>query len=260
MASWIEARQAKRRYVFSAANVAELGLTVSALYASLRRLEAVGRIVPIGGRHSLWAIVPPEHRLMGAPPYTWILDDVMRALGHPYYVGLGSAAAQYGATHYALQVLHVVTPSRLRPFSLGRLRVRFLVKPDMETTPVIEQVDVTRTRYSTPDATVLDLVRFMAHAGGVSRVATSLQEMASHCTPEGLRLALDAADTVPDAQRLGYLWSVLGQTPLAAATLEWLEGRPVRTVALEAMQAAAEHATVDATWKLRVDTPVDLSL
>jgi len=260
LAAWVEAHQAKRRYVFTVDNAAELGLSTSALYASLRRLKATGRVAPVGGRRGLWAIIPVEYQVMGAPPYTWIIDDVMRQLNQPYYVGLGSAAAQYGATHYALQVLHVVTPSRLRPFSLGRLRVRFISKPDSRTTPVLEKVDVTTVRYSTPEATALDLVRFMAHAGGVSRVATSLQEIASHCTREGMRVALTAADAVADAQRIGYLWCLLGHEHLAAVTREWLNGRLLRPIALESHQPAAEGALMDAAWKVRVDHPVDLSL
>jgi len=260
LAAWVAARQARRRYVFTVDNVAALGLTTSALYASLRRLEAAGRIAPIGGRRSLWAIIPVEYRVMGAPPYTWVLNDVMRELGQPYYVGLGSAAAQYGATHYALQVLHVVTTRRLRPFSLGRLRVQFIVKAEGGTTPVLEQVDVTTIRYSTPEATALDLVRFMAHAGGVSRVATSLQEIAGRCSPEGMRDALSAADAVADAQRMGYLWTTVGHEHLAAVTREWLHGRVLRTTALESHQPAAAGARVDTAWKVRVDHPVDLSL
>lgn len=260
LAHWLDERHARRRYVATTADLRALGLSTSALYASLGRLEAAGRLIAVGGRRGLWAIVPAEYRTMGAPPVTWLLDDIMRVLGQPYYVGLGSAAAHYGATHYALQALHVMTPHRLRAFSLGRVRVRFLAKPGAAQTPVRDQVDVTRTRYSTPEATALDLVRFMSHAGGVSRVATMLQEMAGRFSPDDMRVALAAASVVSDAQRLGYLWNLIGQDALASVVREWLDGRLLRTVALESRQPPTAEAVIDATWKVRVDHPVDLSL
>jgi hypothetical protein len=41
-----------------------------------------------------WSTAPQEH-----PP----IQDVMTFLSQPYYVGLLSAAALYGATHHAVQ-------------------------------------------------------------------------------------------------------------------------------------------------------------
>lgn len=37
----------------------------------------------------------------------------MLYLGHPYYVGLLSAAAHHGIDHHASQVFQIVTPTQL---------------------------------------------------------------------------------------------------------------------------------------------------
>jgi hypothetical protein len=42
---------------------------------------------------------PLEYREAGGPPASWFIDDLMRFLGQPYYVGLLSAAAIHGAAH-----------------------------------------------------------------------------------------------------------------------------------------------------------------
>ncbi len=260
VAAWIESQQARLRYVFTVDELSPLPISAAARDASLARLRAAGRITRVGARRGTWVIVPPEHRTMGVPPISWLLDDVMRAFGQPYYLGLNSAAALYGATHYAVQVAHIVTTSPLRPVGVGRLRLRFVVKPDLMTTPVREVVDVTRMRVSTPEATAVDLVRFMAQAGGVSRVATTLSQMLPAMRPAGVRDALDAAHSVALAQRLGYLWTILGQPTLAAVTRDWVDARIRHVVALEHRQAATEASVIDPTWQVRVDHPIDLTL
>ena len=40
-----------------------------------------------------------ENRVAGAPPASWYIDDFMKAIGAPYYVGVLTAAALHGAAH-----------------------------------------------------------------------------------------------------------------------------------------------------------------
>jgi len=44
-----------------------------------------------------------EYRVAGAPPASWYIDDFMKAVGTPYYVGVLTAAALHGAAHQAPQ-------------------------------------------------------------------------------------------------------------------------------------------------------------
>lgn len=260
VARWVDERQAQLRYVFSTTELISLGLSTRALYAALERLQTAKRIIPVGRGHGLWAIVPLEHQTAGAPPVDWILSDLMTALDVPYYVGLRSAAAWYGATHHALQVLQVVTSKRLRPITLGRQRIRFVLKADTAATPVQPLLGgVTELLYSTPEATAIDLVKYRANAGGLNTVAGTLAQIVDKCTPNGMTGALDAAKNTPTAQRLGYLWSRLGADDLAASVASWLNDHPSRVVHLDET-SAREGLEIDPTWKLIIDSPVDFSL
>jgi len=186
----------------------------------------------------------------------------MRALGQPYYIGLRSAAESFGATHYALQALHVIVAGRPRPFLLGRQRIRFLQKIDCEGTPTTDVTGpVTTLRYSTPEATALDLVRFSAEAGGMNMVAAALQQMKHRCDADGMHQALVAADDTCNAQRLGYLWSLLGQPALADVVDAWLAGRPKRVTRFDLGDPEAPEASpTDARWKLRLGRPLDVAI
>ena len=57
-------------------------------------------------------------------------------------------------------------------------------------------------------------------------VASTLAQMAPRCTTKGLTVALDAAGDMRTAQRLGYLWEVLGHPKLAQAVDHWLQTQP----------------------------------
>jgi len=258
---WVDARQARRRYVFSLDDLAPLGLPASRLYKTLRRLEQRHRIAAVGKQRGLWVVVPAEYRDAGGPPVTWVLDDIMQALGQPYYVGLRSAAESYGATHHALQALQVIIPGRLRQFRLGRQLVRFVRKVDFEGTPTTDVTGpVTSLRYSTPEATALDMVRFATEAGGMHMVVVALQQLSGRCRVDGMRRAFAAADDTPNAQRLGYLWSLIGAPALARAAEEWLRDRPTRAIRLDRGDPERLPTPIaDPRWKVRVGYPLDLT-
>jgi predicted transcriptional regulator of viral defense system len=267
LARFVEERQSRARYVFARSDLEGLGLSTSAEYASLQRLARAGRISKVGNRHGLWLIVPLEYREVGAPPATWVLDDVMSALGVPYYVGLRSAAEWLGATHHALQTMQVVVGRQLRPFSIGRERLHFVEKRAAATTPItLQPSQVSPLRVSTPGATALDLVRFMDASGGLTTVVGVLEQIADHCTVQDLRLALDAAGDNPSAQRLGYLFARLERRRLAATVAAWLGPRRTRFVPLELGQSRANPihvggtTVVDAMWRVTVASELDSSL
>ncbi len=89
-------------------------------------------------RRGFYIIVPMEYREAEAPPPSWFIDDFMKFLGQPYYVGLLSAAALHGAAHQQPQEFHVVTNKQLRRVDAGRARIRFFRKLHIERTPTME--------------------------------------------------------------------------------------------------------------------------
>lgn len=259
----VDARQALGRYTLTHKDFASLELSPSAVSASVQRLVLAGRLAKVGYRRGVWLIVPIEYRTMGAPPATWVLDDIMHAIGVPYYLALRSAAEQYGATHYAMQRLQVAVARRLKPMQIGGQRVRFVLNHRLTTVPTnMLAGQVASFRCSTPDATALDLMRFMTISGGLTSVAGALQQMRPRLTVEGLRQALAAMVDVRNTQRLGYLFTQIGYDRGAAVCRAWLAQRSYRIVPLEhgVHAATTAHAAVDPVWKVAINAVPDLSL
>lgn len=67
----------------------KLSMQRPAARAVLRRMAAVGLLYKL--RDGFWVGVPDEYREAGTPPAAWFVDDLMKSMGRPYYVGLTSA-------------------------------------------------------------------------------------------------------------------------------------------------------------------------
>ena len=230
LSGWIDQLQSNGRYTFTREEaLAVTGASEIAVAASLRRLRKAGRIV--SPRRGFHVIVPLEYRATGAPPAVWFIEDLMRHLARPYYVGLLSAAAQYGAAHHAPQVFQVVTDVPTRPFTVGRVRVAF-VQGRAGLSPTQPMNTPTGTMLvSTPEATALDLVRHASACGGLQNVAGVLRELAERI--DGARL-VDAARGVERtvAQRLGWLLDDVGASGRAEPLARLLATGPIFPTAL----------------------------
>ena len=111
-----------------------LSASPSAIGRTLNRLAAKGRVKRI--RRDFHVILPVEFSAQGMIPYDWYLDDLMRSLGTPYYIGLLSAAALHGAAHQQVQQIQIVTPRQERPIERPGLSIRFFRKQDFDSTPL----------------------------------------------------------------------------------------------------------------------------
>jgi predicted transcriptional regulator of viral defense system len=86
----------------------------------------------------------------------------MRSLGTPYYIGLQSAAALYGAAHQQVQQLQIVTPRQERHIDRPGLSIRFFRKQNFDATPLRSHKGHSgMLPVSTPEATAIDLVRYL---------------------------------------------------------------------------------------------------
>ncbi|MHB1615419.1 MAG: type IV toxin-antitoxin system AbiEi family antitoxin [Actinomycetes bacterium] len=100
-------------------------------------------------------------------PASHFIDPFMRYLGHPYYVGLLSAAEIHGAAHQRPQVFQVITPARLRDRTFGRVRIEFISAVQASARPTATVNTPTGTmRVATPEVTLLDLVAAPQRGGG----------------------------------------------------------------------------------------------
>jgi predicted transcriptional regulator of viral defense system len=255
--AYVEGLLARGRHTFTREE-AETALKTSAIaiYHSLRRLQKRGWLAM--PRRGFYLIVDPAHRQMGAlPPTAWI-DDLMRFHKVPYYVGLLSAASMHGAAHQQPQEFQVVAGSVLRPLTVGRVRIRFFFRRQMDLA-VTEKMK-TSSGYipvSTPEMTAYDLVRYRKGAGSIDHVATVLAELAERLDPKRLLAIAKKGDEMPVVQRLGYLLEHTGHAELAGDLGKLVAKRKSKFVQLEP-RSSEDVSDRDARWRVLVNTTIEV--
>jgi predicted transcriptional regulator of viral defense system len=255
MSLWIEELQSRGRYTFTRTQAeTDTERSFVAAQTALRRLKEQGRIV--SPRRGFCVVVPPEYRAAGSPPASWFIDDLMRYLQQPYYVGLLSAAAIHGAAHQQPMIFQVVTSRPTREMRAGKVAVRFSMSSRVGELPVIEQQTETGTmRVATPETTAFDLVRYPAEAGHLSNAATVLSELAERLEARAL-VTIAPLVRLPDVQRLGYLLEAVGHGKIAAPLADWLAGRQPRAVPLH--PGGPSDVDFDRRWHVLPNVGLDV--
>ncbi len=234
--------------------VQETGLSVIAAKNQLLRLrDQVTRVTRV---HQFFLIVTPEYRAIGAPPPAWWLDDYFEWLGHPYYLGLQSAAETYGSSPQALQVTQVVTDTPRREIQVNRIRVRFFVKRGVNKTPTqpLEKA-FAPLRVSTPAATAFDLIRYATRLGGIERAIETLDPLIALIRVPDLKAVLSAEGERATAQRLGYVLELAGKAELAETVHEWLP-TGLDVVPLSSSQPGSAAGDIIHRWRIRQNARV----
>ncbi len=252
----VDSCQASGRYVLTRDRaLAALGISDEALKKAVQRLVTKRRLaVP---RRGFFIIVPMEYREAGAPPPAWFIDELMKFCGQPYYVGLLSAAALHGAAHHQPQEFQVVTNRQLRPAVAGRARLRFFRKRHIDRAPTMEMKTETGVmRVSTPEATALDLLRYIEGAGHLGNVATVVAELAEKMEGQRLVEVAKVEGERSNVQRLGHILDRVGAGELGAALAAWVAEQRPRFVALRS-DRSARRATKDARWHVLVNERVE---
>jgi len=259
LGSYIEALQSEGRYTFTKAEAREAtSSTEVGLKLAAARLASSGRV--IAPRRGFFVVVPPEYRAAGSPPGSWFIDDLMKHLHRPYYVGLLSAAALHGAGHQQPQELQVVTDRPLRTIEAGRVRIRFIVKRRVQAACIDEMNTETGTmRVSTPETTALDLVLYVRQAGGLQNVATVLSELAERIGPSQLAKAAEREKRLSHIQRLGYLLEVVGTADRAVPLADLVESRAPRSVPLRPVRSTG-RLPVNQRWRVAVNDEIEADL
>ena len=255
----VDQYQSSGRYSFHREEaVSVLGVSQVALQAAARRLAAKGRIV--APRRGFYVIVPIEYRQAGAPPPSWFIDDLMKFHRHPYYVGLLSAAALHGAAHQQPQEFQVVTDTTLRPTTVGRTRIRFFLKWRLAETPTTDvKTETGAMKVSTPEATALDLVRYMGSAGHLGNVATVLSELSERINPDRLAEAARGEVELSVVQRLGFLFDHFASARVAGPLAEWLATRRPRPVPLRP-ERKPKVTEKDPRWQILVNERIEVDV
>ncbi len=257
LAGFVDALQASGRYTFHRSEaLTSLGMSAIALKKAARRLAAKGRLA--APRRGFFVIVPLEYRSAGAPPPSWFIDDLMRFQARPYYVGMLSAAALYGAAHQQPQEFQVVTDTALRVATAGRSRIRFFAKKTVRSTPVAPLKTETGTMLvSTPEGTALDLVRYARGAGFLDNIATVLGDLAERIDGKALVQAARKEAELAHVQRLGYLLDRVATETLTAPLAKWLRDQCPRATPLRAGRSS-RGARKDDRWLVLVNQKIEV--
>ncbi len=255
--NWVDERQSAGRYTFLRQQaIQESGLSAEAVKKALQRLVRRGRLAK--AKSYFYVIVPLEYAAAGAPPATWFVHDLMRAMALPYYVGLLSAAGLHGASHHAPQESQLVTDRYVRPLVVGRAKVRFFASKYVTAAAVQDLKTPTGTmRVSTAETTVVDLVRFAKSAGHLDHVATVVGELSSLLDPRKLVAAVKVVGDLPNAQRLGHILDRVRARKVAQPLRDWIDGHSPHSVPLRT--GRREYAACeDRRWHVLIDRPLEL--
>lgn len=251
---FIEGVQAEGRLFFSASEIPHAPGS-RAVEAALRRLASKGAVRRLMTRSQAFVIVPPEHRSMGLPPIEWWLDDFMKHLEVDYYLGLLSAAAEAGSSHFATMETQVVTSKWMRPIECERLRIRFFQRSRIPDDLIQTKQGLwAPLRVAGPALTAVDLAAYSPCSAGQTLLI--LADLATSISRRDLVKALEAGGTMPAAQRLGFLLDRAGLEKLASTVREWLDGRKLPVVPLD---PGGGHAELDADWNVVMNANLEVT-
>ena len=179
---WIEDRAIHGYPTFSVEDVRAVGLCSSEqiLQNELSRLCSNKTIANV--YRGYYVIFPVHYILRGSVPAPYYIDQLMTYLQKPYYVCMLSAAELLGAAHQRPQQFSIMTtfPKR-RVVSTRNVTIDWFYRDGLPEDALITKNTETGTiRISNPLLTAADLVQYQQHVGGLSRVASILEELSEH--------------------------------------------------------------------------------
>lgn len=258
---YLNSLQVKGRYVFTRVDaLAVLGCSDDAFrFAALRLIKKKRLIRPT---RNFYVIVPTEYLVVGAPPITWFIDSLMKSYQQPYYVGLLSAAALYGAAHQQPQLFQVITNKPLRAVKIGQFRINFYTKKQIRLSNY--QSMKTPTGYmnvSAPEITAFDLVHYIKPSGYFNNVVTVLSELQeSFDKNKFIRIFKSMSFELSDVQRLGYLLELVdAEKEIINLFKQWLSKSKTRLIPL-CPGKTFNDVRSNADWHLYVNERIEADI
>lgn len=256
LSEYVDYLQSRGIYVFTQKKAKKaIGSSIWAIRIAANRLIAKKRIVKL--RYTFYLIIPLEYLTAGAPFPSWYIDALMQHHKQPYYVALLSAAALHGAAHQQPQIFQVMTNKPLRPIKIGRARVRFFVKKNIEKCEITKKNTETGTmNISTPEMTAFDLISYADRIGALNHVATVLIELSEAIDPMKL-LRVAKNEKLIVVQRLGYLLEKYGKQKVTDPLCSWLSQQKPRAVSLRT-DKIYKLASKNKNWQVYVNEKIEV--
>jgi predicted transcriptional regulator of viral defense system len=252
----IEVR-AQGHYAFTTEELKkQFNLSPNALNQLLYRLKQKQEIALI--RQGFYVIIPPEYSKQGfLPPYLYI-DDLMKSLNKPYYVGLLSAAALYGAAHQQPMGYIVVTETPA-PRSIEKMKIDFFAKKTFLHDGIIQKkTPAGNIPVSLPELTALDFFDYI-HKFGINQITTILQELSEEMKPANLYKIAKQYPNTAAIQRLGYiLEKEIGEEKLSDSLYKALKDRLFFPVPLSPQKE--KKGETDSKWKIIKNMEIESDL
>ena len=232
--------------------------TEKSLKTDIKRLVSARRIENV--YKGFYVIIPIQYQLKGIVPPSYYINELMEHLGKPYYVGLLSAAAIYGASHQRTMITQIVTTGpRTRTSNRNSLldwNYRQQIPKELIET---RNGEMGRIYYSSAELTATDLIQFASHVGGYQRAATVIAELVDTIDINKMRTVLQHT-TATTVQRLGYLLdNILFEKDMADALYGMLKERAGY---FNAVTMSPEHPASDSpeSNRWRVDMNIDIEI
>ena len=258
LAKYIEHLQKQGKYLFLKKEAAQaLNVSDGALKKSISRLSQKGKIAYL--KKSLYQIIPIEYESSGSLPPEWIIHDLMSYLEIPYYVGLLSAAAFYGASHQAPQIFQVICQQQIPDLNIGAFKICFYKSKDLSMIPTQElKTSAGYVKVSTPEGTALDLMRYLHQAGHLNHIATILSELAESIDAEKL-LSVAQNLSLHYSQRLGYLLDLLEYDMLTQPLHQFVANRHPKYIPLRS-DVSSKNAQKNTKWYILINEEVEADI
>ena len=258
---WIKDRAIHGYPTFSIEDVRESGMYSSEqiMKNELNRLCSNKTIVNV--YRGFYVIIPVHYVLRGSVPATYYIDQLMTYLSKPYYVCMLSAAELLGVAHQRPQQFSVMTTYPRRQLVTTRnVTTDWFYRDTMpEDALVIKNTETGTIRISNSLLTAADLVQNQQHVGGLSRVATILEELTEQIDIDSQLPALIPFVKTVTWQRLGYiLENVIEDRVTADKLFEQLCASSARMVYKPLSTSAEDNpSSRDSRWKININVEIE---
>lgn len=208
-----------------------------------------------------YVIVPVHYILRGSVPATYYIDQLMAYLRKPYYVCMLSAAELLGAAHQRPQHFSVMTTlPRRQNVSTRNITINWFYRDSLpEDALIIKNTETGTIRISNSLLTAADLVQNQQHVGGLSRVATILEELTEQIDINRQFQPLVPFIKTVTWQRLGYLLeNILEDNTTANLLYEQLRSVSSRMIYKPLSTSVDDNPSQrDSRWKINVNVQIE---
>ena len=258
---WIKDRAIHGFPTFSIEDVRETGMYSSEqiLQNELYRLCSNKTIASV--YRGFYVIIPVQYVLRGSVPATYYIDQLMAYLSKPYYVCMLSAAELLGAAHQRPQQFSVMTtfPKR-RVVSTRNVIIDWFYREGLPEDALITKNTETGTiRISNPLLTAADLVQYQQHVGGLSLVATILEELSEQINIKSQFASLASFVKKVTWQRFGYILEhVVEENELADELYEQIRNLPGSLMYMPFSTSAEDNTSErNSRWKIKINVQIE---